>query len=57
MIAVARDLHPDRPGALDFPAWDIGRRWCRPQAPDCDRCVLSQVCPRDTARAENVFGA
>ena len=30
MIAVARALNPDRPGALDLPAWDVGRRWCRP---------------------------
>jgi uncharacterized HhH-GPD family protein len=57
MVAVARELYPDRPGALDFPAWDIGRRWCRPRLPDCDHCVLSPVCPRDIARAENVFGA
>jgi endonuclease III len=25
MIAVARQLHPARPGALDLPAWLIGR--------------------------------
>lgn len=30
MVAVARALHPERPGELDLPAWDIGRRWCRP---------------------------
>ena len=30
MIAVARALHPQRLGALDLPAWDIGRRWCHP---------------------------
>src|SRR6266702_1972385 len=25
MIAVARQLHPARPGALDLPAWRVGR--------------------------------
>jgi hypothetical protein len=33
MVSVARALNPDRPGALDLPAWDIGRRWCRPVNP------------------------
>ena len=28
MITAARQLHPSRPGALDFPAWDVGRNWC-----------------------------
>jgi endonuclease III len=30
MVVVARALNPERPGALDLPAWDVGRRWCRP---------------------------
>ncbi len=25
MVNVARTLHPERPGALDLPAWDMGR--------------------------------
>jgi hypothetical protein len=32
MVAVARTLYPDRPGALDPPARDIGRRWCSIEA-------------------------
>ena len=46
MVAVARKLHPERPGAMDFPAWVIGRQWCRPASPSCDRCPLGAVCAR-----------
>jgi uncharacterized HhH-GPD family protein len=46
MVAVARVLHPDRPGELDNPAWDVGRRWCHRDAPDCAPCPLVKACPR-----------
>jgi hypothetical protein len=26
IVEVARRLHPERPGELDFPAWLVGRR-------------------------------
>ena len=51
VIAAARRLYPERPGALDVPAWSIGRRWCHPRQPDCPACALSQVCPRLIDRA------
>ena len=54
MITVARALHPSRPGALDWPAWDIGRKWCHAGAPDCDDCPLTHVCPKDIERAARV---
>jgi len=54
MIAVARRLHPTRPGALDLPAWQIGRGWCHPGIPDCVRCPLTTVCPKDIERAAQV---
>lgn len=47
MVEVARCLHPERPGELDFPAWLIGRRWCRPGIPDCGGCPLRSVCPKN----------
>lgn len=56
MVAVARSLYPDRPGALDLPAWDIGRRWCRPTDPDCIACPLKDVCPRLIDRGAGVTG-
>lgn len=46
MIELARELNPEYPGGLDYPAWHIGRNWCRPTNPDCENCPLSQVCPK-----------
>lgn len=56
MVAVARALYPNRPGALDLPAWDIGRRWCRPADPDCPACPLKAACPRLIERGSQVRG-
>ena len=56
MVGVARTLNPDRPGALDLPAWDIGRRWCRPVNPDCPTCPLNQACPRLIDKGSSVRG-
>lgn len=41
----ARALHPEFPGLFDYPAWEIGRTWCRPQVPLCDDCYMKGVCP------------
>ena len=57
MITAARKLHPSRPGALDFPAWDVGRNWCHAGAPDCGHCPLTHVCPKDIERAAGVTSA
>ncbi|MGH3303967.1 MAG: endonuclease III domain-containing protein [Streptosporangiaceae bacterium] len=57
MVAVARALYPGRPGALDLPAWDVGRRWCRPTNPDCPVCPLITACPRLIERGSQVRGA
>ncbi len=54
VVEQGRLAHPDRPGAIDLPAWDIGRRWCRPRDPDCDACPLAAACPRLIDRAEGV---
>jgi endonuclease III len=56
MVAVARTLHPERPGALDNPAWDVGRRWCRTGVPDCVTCPLLVACPRLIKRGDVVRG-
>ena len=45
-IAAARKFAPRFPGALDPPAWEIGRSWCRPSNPKCDDCPIGSVCPR-----------
>ena len=57
MIKAARQLHPSRPGALDFPAWDVGRNWCHAGVPDCGDCPLTHVCPKDIERAARVTSA
>lgn len=44
MVEVARSLHPSRPGELDLPAWDVGRKWCHARAPVCQSCPLGGVC-------------
>ncbi len=56
MVASARSLHPDRPGELDNPAWDIGRRWCKAGVPDCATCPVLQACPRYIERGDGVRG-
>ncbi|HLI44810.1 MAG TPA: hypothetical protein VKU92_10135 [Acidimicrobiales bacterium] len=56
MVAAARALHPERPGELDNPAWDIGRRWCTAGTPDCLSCPLLRVCPRLIERGDGVRG-
>ena len=42
----ARELNPDWPGELDWPAWQIGRTWCHAgRPPDCGKCCMDTVCP------------
>lgn len=43
---VARELNPDFPAALDPPAWDIGRRFCSTNDPNCPECPLDSHCPK-----------
>jgi endonuclease III len=45
VIYRARALHPEFPGLFDYPAWEIGRTWCRPQTPLCGACYMKGVCP------------
>ena len=45
-IRTARRLNPEFPGALDWPAWWIGQKWCHPKDPDCARCPLTEECAK-----------
>jgi len=56
MIQAARDLRPELPGALDPPAWTVGRKWCHPRLPECPECALTEVCPKLIDRAATVGG-
>ena len=57
MIAVARELHPARPGMLDDPAWRIGKLWCHAREPECSDCRIAHACPKLIDRAAGVMGA
>lgn len=48
---------PEAPGTLDLAAWLVGRQWCRPNEPCCDRCRIGDVCPRLVARQVQGVGA
>ena len=43
-INAARIAHRNYPGALDQPAWQIGREYCRPTSPRCGECPLERSC-------------
>ena len=45
LIFRARGLHPEFPGLMDSPAWEIGRNWCRPKNRECDGCYMNDLCP------------
>lgn len=45
LIFRARGLHPEFPGLMDFPAWEIGRNWCRPRIKECTKCYMEDLCP------------
>lgn len=45
-IEVARKLYPEFPAKLDWPAWEIGRKYCHESGPNCPKCPLDDICPR-----------
>jgi endonuclease III len=45
VIYRARGLHPQFPGLMDVPTWEIGREWCRPSSPLCGECYMNDLCP------------
>lgn len=46
VIVAARRVYPTYPGKLDGPAWYIGRKWCRPEKPNCPECPMHDPCPK-----------
>ena len=44
VIYKARALHPDFPGMMDLPCWEIGRKWCKSRAPECGGCYMRDLC-------------
>lgn len=50
-IYAARTLYPEFPGKLDWPAWEIGRKYCHESNPNCSKCPLCSVCPKEGVTA------
>jgi endonuclease III len=48
VIYKARALHPEFPGMMDLPCWEIGRNWCKARDPECGGCYMRDMC--STAR-------
>ncbi len=46
LIRCARELYPEYPGIFDLVCWELGKIWCRPKDPKCDRCYLTEYCPK-----------
>jgi uncharacterized HhH-GPD family protein len=45
VIYKAKALHPEFPGMMDLPSWEIGRNWCKSRGPECDGCYMKDLCP------------
>jgi endonuclease III len=46
IIYAARELNPEYPGVFDLSVWVVGRNWCKPDNPICDKCYLNNLCPK-----------
>ncbi len=45
LIYTARELNPMYPGVFDLSLWEIGRTWCHPTLPECNKCYMRECCP------------
>jgi len=45
-MSATRKMHPEFPGELDAPMWEIGRSWCFASEPNCSECPMSRDCAR-----------
>lgn len=53
IIDRAQELNPEFPGLLDFPTWQIGRNWCKPNQEKllCSECFMEKLCPTANSQA------
>ncbi len=49
VIYKARALHPEFPGIMDLPCWEVGRNWCKAHNPKCAECYMQDLCSAATA--------
>lgn len=47
LIYKARELNPDYPGIFDLSCWEIGRKWCKPNKPRCQDCLIGKYCEKN----------
>jgi len=43
IIKIARSLHPQFPGIMDLPTWEIGKYWCNSNVQACSQCYLREA--------------
>ena len=56
LIFRARGLHPEFPGLMDYPTWEIGRNWCKPRNCECSGCYMRHLCPSANEETANQSG-
>ena len=52
IIYKAREINPEFPGLIDFSCWKIGREYCHPTNPKCEKCPLKKECNHALNRKE-----
>lgn len=57
VIYRARALHPEFPGLMDLPCWEIGRSWCKATKPACEDCYMYDLCPSASRERSSAGGA
>jgi uncharacterized HhH-GPD family protein len=55
VIYKAKALHPEFPGMMDLPSWEIGRNWCKSREPGCTGCYMKDLCPTANGSSRNVL--
>ena len=54
----ARELSPEWPGKLDWPAWHLGTKWCHAgRAPECGVCCMGSLRPRVGVPSNSTAGS
>lgn len=55
VIYKARALYPEFPGMMDYPCWEIGRKYCKPVNPECSGCFMNDICPTANQKSVKIF--
>ena len=55
VVYKAKALHPEFPGVMDLPCWEIGKKWCRPRDPQCGKCYMKDLCPTANGSLPTAF--